>query len=62
MTWNAPPPHAQQPLRHLVDDVEHAAVEQALADAGGSQTEATRRLGLSRKGLYLKRMRIGIRD
>jgi DNA-binding NtrC family response regulator len=59
---DAQQPHAQQALRHLVDDAERTAVEQALADAGGSQTEAARRLGLSRKGLYLKRLRLGIQE
>jgi transcriptional regulator with PAS, ATPase and Fis domain len=48
------------PLKELLEEVEKAAVEHALAASGGSQTDAAERLGLSRKGLYLKRQRLGI--
>lgn len=49
-----------QPLRQLVDEVERASVENALRATGGSKTLAAKRLGISRKGLYLKRVRLRI--
>lgn len=48
------------PLKSLLDDVERLAVDRAIEASNGSQTEAARRLGVSRKGLYLKRQRLGI--
>lgn len=47
-------------LAETISEVESAALRSALNDAGGRNEEAARRLGLSRKGLYLKRRRLGI--
>lgn len=48
------------PLDDLVGDVERAAIERAMALCGGNISEAARRLGITRKGLYLKRQRLGM--
>lgn len=47
-------------LRSLLEQVERQAVSRAIDSSNGSQTEAARRLGVSRKGLYLKRQRLGL--
>jgi len=49
-----------QPLDAAVEHVERAAIQRAMAAAGSRVEEAARRLGLSRKGLYLKRQRLGL--
>ena len=51
----------KQPLQEATNQLERAAIEQALADAGGNNDEAAKALGLSRKGLYLKRQRLGLK-
>jgi transcriptional regulator with PAS, ATPase and Fis domain len=51
----------KQPLQEATNQLERAAIEQALADANGNNDEAARALGLSRKGLYLKRQRLGLK-
>jgi DNA-binding NtrC family response regulator len=48
-----------QPLPAAVEHLERAALRHALARSGGRVDEAARLLGLSRKGLYLKRQRLG---
>jgi len=48
------------PLPDLVEQVERAAITRALTATGGRTEEAATRLGLSRKGLYLKRRRLGL--
>lgn len=48
------------PLRLSLDRVERLAISRALAASGGNQAEAAKLLGLSRKGLYLKRLRLGL--
>jgi len=48
------------PLKQLLEWVERAAVEHAMAASGGNQSAAAKRLGLSRKGLYLMRQRLRI--
>jgi len=48
-----------QPMTAAVQHLERAMVTSALAKAGGVD-EAAKRLGLSRKGLYLKRLRFGM--
>jgi DNA-binding NtrC family response regulator len=49
-----------RPLEHIVDDVERAAIERVLTVCSGNQSEAARRLGITRKGLYLKLKRLGL--
>ena len=49
-----------QPLEAAVEHVERTAIQRAIASSGGRIEEAARTLGLSRKGLYLKRQRLGI--
>lgn len=49
-----------QPLSDAVAQVERALIGRALFDAGGNASAAARRLGVSRRGLQLKRKRLGI--
>lgn len=49
-----------RPLAESVDELERAAINQALAATGGGSDATAARLGLSRKGLYLKRRRLRI--
>jgi transcriptional regulator with PAS, ATPase and Fis domain len=49
-----------QPLSAAVEHIERAAIQRALAMTDGHLDEAARVLGLSRKGLYLKRQRLNI--
>ena len=49
-----------QPLAAAVEHVERAAIQRALSMTDGHLDEAARILGLSRKGLYLKRQRLQI--
>jgi len=47
-------------LADVLGDVERAAINLALHESQGRLDVAARRLGLSRKGLYLKRQRLGL--
>lgn len=47
-----------QPLAAAVEHVERAAIQRAITLADGRLDDAARSLGLSRKGLYLKRQRL----
>jgi len=49
-----------QPLTAAVEHIERAAIQRALAVTNGHLDEAARILGLSRKGLYLKRQRLNL--
>lgn len=49
-----------QPLAAAVEHIERAAIQRALALTDGRLDDAARMLGLSRKGLYLKRQRLGL--
>jgi two-component system response regulator AtoC len=49
-----------RPLTEATEQLERIAIERALALCGGRTDEAARMLGLSRKGLYLKRNRLGL--
>ena len=49
-----------QTLQEMYDDVERAAIPRALRLSRQNQTETARRLGITRKGLFLKRKRLGI--
>jgi DNA-binding NtrC family response regulator/tetratricopeptide (TPR) repeat protein len=46
-------------LSETIREIEKAAITDAIAAASGRMDLAARRLGLSRKGLYLKRQRLG---
>jgi transcriptional regulator with PAS, ATPase and Fis domain len=50
-----------QPLADATDQLERAAIERALTTSGGNNDQAAKLLGLSRKGLYLKRQRLGLK-
>ena len=47
----------EQPLPEAVEALERAMIEHAIARAQGKVEEAARLLGISRKGLFLKRRR-----
>jgi DNA-binding NtrC family response regulator/tetratricopeptide (TPR) repeat protein len=49
-----------QPLARATEDLEKQFIEHALHSAGGRVAEAAQLLGLSRKGLFLKRRRQGL--
>jgi two-component system, NtrC family, response regulator AtoC len=49
-----------QPMAAAVQHVEVALILHALKQTGGNMEETAAVLGLSRKGLYLKRQRYGI--
>jgi DNA-binding NtrC family response regulator/tetratricopeptide (TPR) repeat protein len=49
-----------QTLDHAVEQLERVFIERALAAAGGRVAEAAQLLGISRKGLFLKRRRRGL--
>jgi DNA-binding NtrC family response regulator len=49
-----------QPMAAAVQHVERALIQRALRQTGSNMEEAATLLGLSRKGLYLKRQRYGI--
>ena len=49
-----------QPHAALIEHAERAQIRYALAQCGGRLEAAAQMLGLSRKGLYLKRQRLGL--
>ncbi len=49
-----------QPLDLAIADVERAFIEHALAQTQGRVTDAAQVLGISRKGLFLKRKKLGL--
>ncbi len=49
-----------QPLELAVDEVERAFIERALHQTRGKVTDAAQLLGISRKGLFVKRKRLGL--
>ncbi len=49
-----------QPFAAAAEHLERAILPYALRQSGGRVEEAAKRLGLSRKGLYLKRLRLGL--
>ena len=49
-----------QPMAAATEHLERAMLQHALTECGGRMEETAARLGLSRKGLYLKRQRLGI--
>jgi len=51
-----------QPMSAALEHVERSMIQYALRLSGGKLEDAAQRLGLSRKGLYLKRQRLGLSD
>jgi len=49
-----------QPIPAATEHLERAMLQYALKQCGGRMEETARALGLSRKGLYLKRLRFGL--
>ncbi len=49
-----------QPLQRMYDDLERAAIPRALHLSRNNLSDTARRLGITRKGLFLKRKRLGI--
>ena len=49
-----------QPLSSAIEQLERAMIHRAIRDARGRVNTAAMQLGLSRKGLFLKRRRLGI--
>ncbi len=49
-----------QPHAALIEHAERAQIRYAMQQCGGRVEEVAKRLGLSRKGLYLKRQRLGL--
>ena len=49
-----------QPLAAILAQVEREAIQQALTATDGHVSNAARLLGISRKGLFLKRHRLGV--
>ena len=49
-----------QPLASAIEQLERAMIHRAIREAGGRVNTAAQLLGLSRKGLFLKRRRLGI--
>lgn len=72
LVWNSRPIHVKpdtgplvevrldQPLAAAVAELERHFIAHAMRLSGGRVTEAAARLGLSRKGLFLKRRRQGL--
>lgn len=70
--WFAARPHAardggkgvvvslDQPLELALADVERAFIERAMAQSQGRVSDAAQLLGISRKGLFLKRKKLGL--
>jgi DNA-binding NtrC family response regulator len=51
-----------QPMSAAMEHLERSMIQYALKLSGGRVEEASQRLGLSRKGLYLKRQRLTLQD
>ena len=51
-----------QPLAAATEHLERALIQRALKSCGGKVDDAAKLLGLSRKGLYLKRQRLGLTE
>lgn len=51
-----------QPLEKATAPLESEMIKHALSQAGGRVSAAASTLGISRKGLYLKRLRLGLVD
>lgn len=49
-------------LQEMYDDVERVAIARAMEQSLHNQADTARLLGITRKGLYLKRRRLGLAD
>jgi len=49
-----------QSMDHALGDIERAFIERAMQQTSGHVSEAARLLGISRKGLFLKRKKLGL--
>ena len=49
-----------QPLPRALEELERAFIDRAMQSSGGRVAEAAQLLGISRKGLFLKRRRWGL--
>jgi DNA-binding NtrC family response regulator len=49
-----------QPMAAAAEHLERALIKRALALCDGNVVDTAKMLGLSRKGLYLKRLRFGL--
>jgi DNA-binding NtrC family response regulator len=47
-------------LQEMYDDLERAAITRAMEQSHHNQADTARLLGITRKGLYLKRRRLGL--
>jgi DNA-binding NtrC family response regulator len=47
-------------LQEMYDDLERAAIARAMTQSLDNQADTARLLGITRKGLYLKRRRLGL--
>ena len=56
------PVNLDQPLPRALEELERAFIERAMLASGGRVAEAAQLLGISRKGLFLKRRRWGLVD
>jgi DNA-binding NtrC family response regulator len=54
------PVSLDQPLPRALEELERAFIDRAMAASGGRVAEAAQLLGISRKGLFLKRRRWGL--
>ncbi len=52
--------HLDRPLQDATDDLERAAIARAMQLSRNNQADTARLLGITRKGLYLKRRRLGL--
>ena len=52
----------EQPLPRAIEELERAFIDRAMLASGGRVAEAAQLLGISRKGLFLKRRRWGLVD
>jgi DNA-binding NtrC family response regulator len=59
---NTMPVNLDQPLPQALEEIERAFVDRAMHASGGRVAEAAQLLGISRKGLFLKRRRWGHLD
>jgi len=51
-----------QTLEQAVSELERRFIDHAMTASGGRVAEAAQLLGISRKGLFLKRQRYGVND
>jgi DNA-binding NtrC family response regulator len=60
VTASDPAPPAQGPLEHKLASLEQKSIEDMLRECGGNQSEAARRLGISRRSLIYRMKKLGL--